>query len=146
MATAPAIRARIQRRFNAQAEDVFDAWIDPAKVRQWFGPGLGEMTRVDIDPRVGGEFCLVQRRKGEDAAHTGAYTALDRPRRLAFTWRTPPLSETSRITIDIVPAPDGCQLTLTHEMDARWAAHLERIEASWMKMADALASLVEPLG
>jgi uncharacterized protein YndB with AHSA1/START domain len=144
MAPAPAIRARIQRRFTAQAEDVFDAWIDPAKVRHWFGPGLGEMAQIDIDPRVGGTFCLVQRRKGADAPHTGEYTALERPRRLAFTWRTPPLSETSRVTIDIVPAPDGCELTLTHEMDARWAAHLERIESSWRTMADALASVVEP--
>ena len=146
MATAPVIRARIQRRFNAQAEDVFDAWIDPAKVRHWFGPGLGEMTQVDVDPRVGGSFCLVQRRRGEDVPHTGTYTTFERPRRLAFTWQTPPLSETSRITIDIIPVADGCELTLTHEMDARWAAHLERIEESWLKMAGAVASLVEPLG
>jgi uncharacterized protein YndB with AHSA1/START domain len=144
MGPAPAIRARIRRRFSALAEDVFDAWLDPELVRQWFGPGLGEMTRIDIDPRVGGTFCLVQRRKGEDAPHTGEYTAVERPRRLAFTWRTPPLTETSRVTIDIVPAADGCELTLTHEMDARWSAHLERIEASWRKMAEALAAAVEP--
>ena len=44
------------RHFRAQAEDVFDAWIDPAKIRHWFGPGLGELRQIDIDPRVGGRF------------------------------------------------------------------------------------------
>ena len=102
--TAPhVVQARATRRFRASAEEVFDAWLDPALVREWFGPGLGEMTRVDIDARVGGTFWLVQRRAAGDAVHTGEYLEIDPPRRLVFTWRTPPLTDTSRVIVDIQP-------------------------------------------
>jgi len=140
---APAVRARIRRHFRLQAEDVFDAWIDPAKIRQWFAPGMGEMRRVDIDARVGGSFCIVQRRGDADATHTGEYLELERARRLAFTWRTPPLPDRSRVHIEIGAVADGCELTLTHEMEPRWAAHVDRIEHGWAAQMDAMAALLE---
>lgn len=137
------VRARVTRRFRASAEDVFDAWLNPELARQWFAPGLGEMTRVEIDPRVGGTFWLVQRRGAEEAQHTGEYLELDRPRRLVFTWRTPPLTESSRVIVEIAAKGDGCELTLTHEMDQQWAAFVDRAAGAWQKMAEAIATLVE---
>ncbi|MEO5821816.1 MAG: SRPBCC domain-containing protein [Vicinamibacteraceae bacterium] len=143
MAPAPAVRARIRRAFAAQAEDVFDAWIDPAKVREWFAPGLGEMQQVDADPRVGGTFCFVQRRGDDDVAHTGEYLELERPRLLAFTWQTPPLPDRSRVKIDIVSTGDGCDLTLIHEMEPQWAAKVEQMERGWSTMLDGMATFLE---
>ena len=144
MSTAPAVRARVRRHFLQQAEDVFDAWIDPAKIRHWFAPGMGEMRRVDIDARVGGSFCIVQRRGDADATHTGEYLELERPRRLAFTFFVERYSvRPDRVTIDIVPAGNGCELTLTHEMEPRWASHVDRIEHGWSTQMDAIASLLE---
>jgi uncharacterized protein YndB with AHSA1/START domain len=143
MSMSEPVRARVTRRFRAPAEDVFDAWLSPELARQWFAPGLGEMTRVEIDARVGGTFWLVQRRGAEEAQHTGEYLELDRPRRLVFTWRTPPLTASSRVIIDIVPTRDGCELTLVHEMDPEWANFADRAAAAWRKMADAIATLVE---
>jgi PhnB protein len=143
LSTAPAARARIRRHFRAQAEDVFDAWIDPAKIRHWFGPGLGELGQIDIDPRVGGRFTIVQRRAHGDATHTGEYLELERPRRLAFTWSTPPQADQSRVHIEIGAVADGCELSLTHDMEARWAPHVERIEHGWSTQMDALATLLE---
>jgi uncharacterized protein YndB with AHSA1/START domain len=137
------VRARVTRRFRASAEDVFDAWLNPDMTRQWFAPELGEMTRVEIDARVGGTFWLVQRRGADEAQHTGEYLELDRPRRLVFTWRTPPLTETSRVIVEIAPTGEGCELTLTHEMDRQWAAFVDRAAGAWQKMADAIAALVE---
>jgi uncharacterized protein YndB with AHSA1/START domain len=142
-ASAPAVRARIRRTFTSPAEDVFDAWIDPRKVREWFGPGLGEMIDVDLDPRVGGRFRVVQRRRDGDAVHTGEYEALERPRRLAFTWRTPPLVDASRVHVEIAPAADGCELVLTHELNATWASVVPRVEESWSRMTDAMARVLE---
>ena len=141
MTTAPAVRARVRRHFSQQAEDIFDAWIDHAKVRRWFAPGMGEMRRVDIDARVGGSFCIVQRRGEADVTHTGEYLELERPRRLAFTWRTPPLPDRSRVLIEIAREADGCELTLTHEMEPRWASHVDRIEHGWSMQLDAMALL-----
>ena len=137
------VRAMVTRRYRASAEDVFDAWLNPELVRQWFGPGLGEMTRVEIDPRVGGTFWLVQRRGSEEAQHTGESLELERPHRLVFTWRTPPLTESSRVIIEIAAKGDGCELTLTHEMDQQWAAFVDQAAGAWLKMAATIATLVE---
>ena len=138
-----AARARVHRRFPASAEDVFDAWIDPQKIRDWFGPGLGEMTEMDLDPRVGGRFRLVQRRRDGDAVHVGEYEELERPRRLVFTWRKLPETDRSRVHVEIAQAADGCELTLTHEMAAKWASFVPRIEESWTKMTEAMARMLE---
>lgn len=142
MSPTTVVRARATRRFNASPEAVFDAWLDPALARQWFGPGLGEMTRVDIDARVGGTFWLVQRRGTEEAQHTGEYLEMDRPRRLVFTWQTPPLTDISQVSVDIQPLDDGCELTVTHEMDAKWQPYLEEAAGAWRTMADTVAQLL----
>ncbi|HET6553059.1 MAG TPA: SRPBCC domain-containing protein [Dyella sp.] len=113
----PALRSlRITRHFDASAERVFDAWLDPATAGRWlFATEQGEMVRVDIDARVGGHFRFI-RRDGEDVEHVGEYLEIDRPRRLVFTFAVPRYSEAvTRVSVDITPANDGCDLVLTHE-------------------------------
>jgi uncharacterized protein YndB with AHSA1/START domain len=144
MTTDPSVAAEVVHRFRASAEAVFDAFLDPALARRWFGPGLGEMTRVEIDARVGGTFCLVQRRGDVDAVHTGEYLALDRPRRLVFTWQTPPEPDHSRVVIDITPLAIGCEVRLRHEMAPKWADFTDRAASAWRTMLGALAGLVDP--
>jgi uncharacterized protein YndB with AHSA1/START domain len=79
---------RIERSFNAPAEDVFDAWTSPEVMRRWLHPGSDWGTPVaEVDLRVGGKVRVVMRRPdGTQAEARGQYTLLDRPRRLAMTW------------------------------------------------------------
>jgi len=114
--TAPPT-VRVVRRFDASAERVFDAWLDPHKAGRWlFATASGQILRVEIDARVGGQFVFVDRRNGEEVEHTGEYLELDRPRRLVFRFSVPKYSSVStRVAIDIVPAGSGCELTLVHE-------------------------------
>jgi PhnB protein len=142
MSIAHAVRAVVTRRIGAQAEDVFDAWLDPAKVRQWFGPGLGEVSRAEIDARVGGTFWIVQRRAAGEAVHTGEYEELERPRRLVFSWRTPPATDASRVIIEIGSTAEGCEVTLTHEMEPQGESFKERAAQAWGRMVDALGRTV----
>jgi uncharacterized protein YndB with AHSA1/START domain len=126
---------RVERRMNASAERVFDAWLDPARVPLWFAPGLGPMTRVHIDARVGGGFSFMQRRGDEDVDHVGEYLEIDRPRRLVFTWSMPQYTEdVSKVSLDIVPDGNGSHVTLVHEMDPKWAEYAERTRDGWEKM------------
>jgi uncharacterized protein YndB with AHSA1/START domain len=76
--------ARVTHRFNATPERVFDALLDVEKARRFmFATPTGQMVRAEIDPRVGGAFCFVDRRDGEDVEHSGEYR--NRPAaRLAF--------------------------------------------------------------
>jgi uncharacterized protein YndB with AHSA1/START domain len=79
---------RIERSFQASAEDVFDAWTSPEVMRRWFHCGPDWATPVaDVDLRVGGAVRIVMRRPdGRQAGAHGEYTVIDRPHRLVMTW------------------------------------------------------------
>lgn len=122
----------VKRSFQATPERVFDAWLDPAAAGQWlFATKAGEMQKVSIDARVDGEFLIVERRDGADAEHFGTYREIDRPHRLDFTFSAVRDAEPTLVTIQISPTAEGCDLTLTHEMDAKWAEYEERTRIGW---------------
>lgn len=133
------VTATVTRRFDAPADRVFAAWLDPDAAMRWFGPGQGEVVRAEFDAQVGGRFSIVQRRNGADIDHTGVYLEIAAPRRLVFTWGIAPESgEGSRVAIDIAPAGGGCELTLRHELDPDWEDFLERTRDAWARMLDAM--------
>jgi uncharacterized protein YndB with AHSA1/START domain len=131
---------QVTRRFEIPPERVFDAWLDPARVGKWlFATESGQMVRIEIDPRVGGSFTIVERRDGEDVEHTGEYLEIERPRRLAFTFRVPKYSqEQSQVRVDIVPMESGCELTLTHENVL--PDYRDRTESGWGRLLSGLAA------
>jgi uncharacterized protein YndB with AHSA1/START domain len=135
---------RVTQRFAASAERVYDAFLDPAKASRFlFATPTGQNVQCEIDARVGGAFSIVDRRNGEDVAHTGAYVELDRPRRIVFTFHVKKYSsEQSTVTIDIRPLTHGCELTLTQEMPAAFAAFEERTRSGWKSILDLAAALV----
>ena len=98
------------------------------------------MIRVEIDPRVGGSFNSM-RRDGEDVEHVGEYLEIDRPRRLVFAFSVPKFSkQITRVTIDIVPVGNGCELTLTHEgVLPEWA---DRTQSGWGMILDSLGKML----
>jgi uncharacterized protein YndB with AHSA1/START domain len=136
------VTAKVTHQFAAMPETVFDAWVSSDKVRKWFAPGLGEMARIAIDARVGGSFSFVQWRGMDEVDHIGNYLELDRPNRLAFTWQVRGTEHKSRVFIDIVPTETGCQVSLAHELDPHWADYVEKTQAAWTKMMNAMADAI----
>lgn len=132
MNTAATIRTlEITRDFAFPPERVFDAWLNPEIARRFlFATPTGEIVRAEIDARPGGRYSIVRRENGENIAHVGEYLAIDRPRRLVFTFAVPQFSaQFTQVAIDIAPNPNGCTLTLTHEgVLPEWA---ERAQAGW---------------
>ena len=69
--------AKVTHRFKASPERVYDAWLDPGKVRLWMTAALiqgglpGDMMDCRIDPVKGGQFLFSDRRDGEEARHWG---------------------------------------------------------------------------
>ncbi len=130
----------ITRRFDFSIERVFDAWLDPAKAREFlFGTPTDEMVRVDIDARVGGSFNITRRDGEEDVEHVGTYLEIDRPHRLVFTFGVPKFSaQMTRVSVDLKPLPTGCELTLTHEgVLPEW---LDRGREGWGRILDGLSA------
>ena len=79
---------RIERTFDAPAEDVFDAWTSEEVIRRWFRPARGwQEPSAEVDLRVGGKVRVVMRDPdGEPVGAGGEYTLIERPHKLAFTW------------------------------------------------------------
>jgi two-component system cell cycle response regulator DivK len=136
---------RVTRNFRAPAETVFDAWLDPEIARDWlFATPDGERVEVEIDPRVGGRYSIVERRGGEDVLHTGVYEAIERPNRLVFTLAVPKYAdEAVAVTVDIAPAGEGCELTLAQTVAEGSPASPEQIERGWATVLEGLAARVE---
>jgi uncharacterized protein YndB with AHSA1/START domain len=132
----------VRRRFAAPPERVFEAWLDPAQAGQFlFATPVGTMVRAETDPHVGGRYVFVDRRDGVDIEHTGEYLELDPPRRLAFTLAVTRYAEApTRVVCDLSPLPaGGCELTLTHEIDVKFADFADRTAQGWAGILDGLA-------
>jgi len=142
------LRIRVARRYKAPAERVFDAWLDPASLGRWlFATPEGRMVRVEVEPRVGGGFAVVERRDGEDVLHSGVYLEIDRPRRLVFTLQVPKYSEDiEQVTVEIEPLDTGCELVLAQAVSPAWASEAENIEQGWAGIIEALAGMLEREG
>lgn len=139
------IALTVVRAFAAPPERVFDAWLDPADAARFLfvTPG-GEMLTGEIDPRVGGEARIVERREGGDAVHRLRYEAIERPHRLVFLFAAGPAEDGqwTRVSIDVAPTPAGCTLTLTHLIDPQWAAYEDRTRKGWTTILESLARIL----
>jgi uncharacterized protein YndB with AHSA1/START domain len=138
------VLVRVTHRFDASAERVYDAFLDPALAGKFmFATATGQIVRCDIDARVGGAFTIVDRRNGEDVVHAGTYLALERPRRIVFTLSVEKYSrDADTVTIEIRPLRKGCEVTLTHETETTDAASEERTHEGWTGILDLAAELL----
>jgi len=132
---------QVERTIPGPIDAVFDAWLDPAKLKQIMRPGPG-MTVPDAttEPRVGGTFHIIMQAGDRQIPHDGEYRVIDRPTRLVFTWVSEPAGN-SVVTIDFKKLTDtSTRVTLTHEQlqtessrDAHrggWSGILEALEQS----------------
>lgn len=112
--TAPIVL--IERIIPLSPRKAFEAWLDPAALRQFMCPAPGSTVgRVECDARVGGRFLIVMQVGGEDIPMRGEYLEIERYTRLAFTWRSVHAGEGSHVTLRFAPAPGGeTKLTLEH--------------------------------
>jgi uncharacterized protein YndB with AHSA1/START domain len=114
----PAV-AVVTRVLPARPGVVFDEWLDPEALREWMCPRPARVVGVEIDPTVGGALRLDIDDGGSRSVVTGEFLALDRPRRLVFTWRDSNWAETdpdSVVTVLLEPhGNDATEMRILHE-------------------------------
>ncbi|MGC3965112.1 MAG: SRPBCC family protein [Rhodocyclaceae bacterium] len=140
------VELTIRRSFSVAPTYVFDAWFDPATLGKWlFATVDGQMKTIEVDARVGGGFRVAEQRGEVLADHAGTYLEIDRPHRLVFSFtyqgegeRTPP----SLVILEFAATSTGCELTLTHRMDASFESWLEKVREGWTGVLGGLAANV----
>ena len=95
----------VRRRIAAPPEDVYDAWTTPEILTRWFSPTTNHAVIVHlVDARVGGRYRIEMRHtSGKSHIAVGEYREMQRPTRLAFTWRWEgsPMAD-SLVTLDLL--------------------------------------------
>lgn len=137
-------RVVVTHSFAAAPERVFDAFLDPKIARQFlFATSSGEMITAQIDARVGGQFCFIERRPDMgDVRHVGEYLEIDRPRRLVFTFGVPQFDpRMSTVTVEIRASAAGCDLTLINE--GVLPDYAERNQQGWTRILAGLLAAYE---
>ena len=137
---------RLERRFAAPREHVFEAWTTPEALKRWWCPPGWQAERMEVDLRVSGAFHLGMRRVsgGSTAAVEGGFLEVQRPERLVYTWRwTGALKDMSesRVTVEFVDEQGDTRLTLTHDRlpdIPLWHRHRAGWIAACDRMEDAL--------
>ncbi|RAJ73720.1 uncharacterized protein YndB with AHSA1/START domain [Chitinophaga dinghuensis] len=133
---------QVEKQFHHSAEEVFDAWTDIWKLDKWmFGPSVREeeIIHLNNDLYPGGKFSYKVKRGDQELDHVGTYLEIDRPTRLVFSWGVDIDSgDDSMVSLDIQPNDAGCLLTLTHDMDIKWAEYADRTKAGWTNMLNTL--------
>ena len=136
---ADPIILEVSRHIDSPPERVFDAWLDREQVGRWlFATPEGTMERVEIDPRVGGRFLIVERRGDKSAEHFGEYLEIDRPRKLVFSFAAMREAGFTRVTVEITAEGQGSRLRLVHEMDPQWADYEDRTRQGWTNILEGL--------
>ena len=139
---------RMERRFAAPVERVFDSWTSVDTLRRWWPAGPGWTTPIaEVDVRVGGALRLVMRDlDGGEFGGEGTYLVLDRPRQLAFSWQwdDPELGrERQVVEVTFTDNGDGTTtavLTNTGLSAAEAESHQEGWELSFVNLDEVLRS------
>ena len=130
----------VERLLPAPPDAVFEAWTDPAILREWMAP-QGDVE-ASADVRVGGSFRILMLGAGEGddgpIEHTGEYLVVDRPNRLSFTWISPYTGDgPSVVTVTFEPRVDGTWVRLEHEQLPE--DHVAGHEDGWGRILERLA-------
>lgn len=74
------------RSFDAPRQLVWEAWTEPQKVKQWWGPKDFSCPTAEIDLRKNGRYLTCMRSpEGKDYWSTGTYKVIDEPKKLVCT-------------------------------------------------------------
>jgi uncharacterized protein YndB with AHSA1/START domain len=142
----------LTRVIDAPRAQVFNAWTNPALLKQWFAPRPWTTPVVELDVRVGGSNLIVMRGPdGNEFPNRGVYLEVVKDERLVFTdafttaWEP---SEKPFMTVELTfedhSGKTKYSARVRHWTVADREAHEKMgFHQGWSICADQLAALVE---
>ena len=136
-----AFKVTVSREFNFTLETVFGSWFDPEYLGDWlFGTPDGVDKVSQVDPRVGGEFRIGERRGEEMAIHVGTFHEIDNHKRIVFSYYFETTNDElpTIVIVDFDKLGNGCKISITHEMDEIYSEYEELTIKGWNMIFDGL--------
>lgn len=131
----------VRRTIPATVDELFDAWLDPESLAQWMRPGTISRSTARVDARVGGAFEVVMHFADGPRRHYGEYRAIERNRKLVFTWRSEATHDTETlVTVAFNVVGAGTEIVLTHERMPDHEAGVSHVQG-WNRALELLAGL-----
>jgi uncharacterized protein YndB with AHSA1/START domain len=132
----------IRRRFAADAERLFRAFVDPVRLEHWFVVE-GYRTpadRIEVAARPGGrvEAVMVSDADGSEIPFGFRYADLDRPRRLVLAFD----EEQEVVTVTLAEGDDGTT-DLTYSLTAPATEDADQARRGAEDMLDRIAAAVD---
>ena len=134
----------VRRLIAARPELLFAAWTEADKFVRWWGPRGVVCKSADIDLRVGGLYRIANRLPdGNLVWISGEFELIERPSRIAYSWRVEPGSaETSRVTVLFVAKGEKTEVVVTHERIASEETRQDH-EHGWIGCLEGLRAYAE---
>lgn len=152
----PILEVRIERLISAPPSSVYRAWLEPEMLRRWLAPASMEVSRVEVDARVGGHFRIWQIHNGKDAGgFESQLIELVPDKRIVFQWgfvgpdRSKGPTFDSLLTITLRASTGKATiLTLVHErlddLERAMPDVARNVGVGWELVLDKLAKLLNP--
>ncbi len=102
----------VTRIYGSPIEEVFDAWIETSKIKQWWGCAECTDVRSEVEPRVGGKYNHHMTINNEhDAPSFATLVEYDPPRKLAYRAVE---DDGMLVTVNFSAVDGGTLVVLTH--------------------------------
>ncbi len=133
------VRLELRKTIRASPARVFEAWTQPAQLKQWWGPEGVTCTEAEADLRVGGRYRIANRfPDGKVLWIAGEFEQIAPPHMLVYSWRLesearPP----ERVTVRFEARADATEVIVVHELIPT-AAIRDMHEQGWRGCLDGL--------
>lgn len=144
MSSIPPIKRSVSKTIDTSAEKVFDSWLIPAVVGRWmFGREVQAESVIELvnNVRPKGDFTYTLRRAGKEVVISGIYLAVDRPRRLEFSWHEDG-GVATLVQVQFDPDDTRTKMRVTVKLDGTLAAYADTIKQRWATRCTLLAQLL----
>jgi uncharacterized protein YndB with AHSA1/START domain len=133
----------VSRLIRATPERLFDAWTRPGELMKWWGPESVTCIGAEVDLRVGGSYRIGNRfADGTVVWIAGEFELIERPRKLAYTWRIGPAAGAAeRVLVTFATRGADTEVSVRHERigdEAKRKLH----EQGWLGCLAGLAQYV----
>lgn len=129
----------ITRSFAAPRHLVYKAWTTPELIKRWWSANRGEVTKADVDLRVGGKWrWVLMTDRGFEVAFHGEYREIVPNERLLFTEVFEGAPDAGALTTLTLAEKDGRTtqtLLVQHKTKADRDAHINSGMEAGMQVA-----------